>query len=126
MKEKTSPAPVIPDKLYFKIGEVGRICGLKPYVLRYWESEFNIKPVKSKKNQRLYQRKDIDQFLKIKQLLYEERFTIAGAKPRLKKGRAAATPKEQQLDFSQLTQESFRDTLLLLKKEVEELRRVVQ
>ena len=76
---------VIPDKLYFKIGEVSKITGVKPYVLRYWESEFKLlTPSKSKSKQRLYRRKDIENVLHIKKLLYKERFTIAGAKKMLK------------------------------------------
>lgn len=75
----------IPDKLYFKIGEVAKIAGVEPYVLRYWETEFKeIHPVKSKTNQRLYRRKDLETILKIKALLYEEGFTIEGARKQLK------------------------------------------
>jgi DNA-binding transcriptional MerR regulator len=75
----------IPDKLYFRIGEVSDIVGVKPYVLRYWESEFSdINPTKSKSGQRLYKRRDVELLLNIKQLLYEERFTINGARKRLK------------------------------------------
>lgn len=78
-------APSIPDKLYFKIGEVSKITQLKPYVLRYWETEFpEISPVKSRTNQRLYKRRDVELILKIRGLLYEERFTINGARKRLK------------------------------------------
>lgn len=76
--------PKIPDKLYFKIGEVSRITGVEPYVLRYWESEFeSIQPSKLR-NQRRYRRKDIERILEIRQLLYDQRFTIAGAKKRLR------------------------------------------
>jgi DNA-binding transcriptional MerR regulator len=74
-------------KLFYKIGEVAGITNLEPYVLRYWEGEFNLKLTKSKNQQRLYQRKDIDQILKIQQLLYEEKFTIAGAKRKLRERR---------------------------------------
>lgn len=75
----------IPNKLYFRIGEVSDLVGVKPYVLRYWESEFpDIKPSKSKSGQRLYKRRDVELLLKIKELLYEERFTINGARKRLK------------------------------------------
>lgn len=75
----------IPDKLYFRIGEVSDIVGVKPYVLRYWESEFSdIHPTKSKSGQRLYKRKDVEMLMAIKKLLYEERFTINGARKRLK------------------------------------------
>jgi len=71
----------IPDKLYFRIGEVSRVSGVKPHVLRYWETEFNgISPKKSGSGHRLYRRKDVELVLEIKRLLYEERFTIEGAR----------------------------------------------
>ena len=73
------------DKLYYRIGEVAELTGVKPYVLRYWESEFRwMAPNKSRSNQRLYRPQDIETILLIKKLLYDERFTIAGAKKRLK------------------------------------------
>ena len=75
---------VIPEKQYFKIGEISDILELEPYVLRYWESEFKIiKPSRTRAKQRLYHRKDLDILVEIKQLLYDERLTIAGAKRRL-------------------------------------------
>lgn len=78
-----SPAE-IPNKLYFKIGEVARLTGVKPYVLRYWETEFNgLGPKKSGTNQRQYRRKDVELVLEIKRLLYEKRFTIEGARKHL-------------------------------------------
>jgi DNA-binding transcriptional MerR regulator len=87
-------------KLYYRIGEVSRITGVKPYVLRYWESEFRwMAPQKSRSQQRLYRRRDIEMILLIKRLLYEERFTIAGARRRLRElgvGRALEAP---QLDL---------------------------
>jgi DNA-binding transcriptional MerR regulator len=77
-------AVVIPEKQYFKIGEISDILELEPYVLRYWESEFNIiKPSRTRSKQRLYHRKDLEILVEIKQLLYDERLTIAGAKRRL-------------------------------------------
>jgi len=76
---------ILPDKLYFRIGEVSDIVGVKPYVLRYWETEFSdIKPTKSKSGQRLYKKRDVELLLRVKELLYEEGFTISGAKQRLK------------------------------------------
>ena len=73
-----------PNKLFFRIGEVSRLSGLEPYVLRYWESEFpQLKPEKGKSGQRLYHRKDLEAVLRIKQLLYKEGFTIAGARKKL-------------------------------------------
>ena len=74
----------VPNKLFFKIGEVCEITDTQPYVLRYWESEFPaLAPAKNSSGQRIYRRRDIDTVLRIKQLLYEEGFTIAGAKKRL-------------------------------------------
>ena len=79
---------VIPDKLYFRISEVSKLTGLEPYVLRYWETEFKlIKPVRTKSRHRLYKRKDLDVIFEIKHLLYEEKFTIEGARKRMKTDR---------------------------------------
>lgn len=76
----------IPDKLAFKIGEVADLLGVKPYVLRYWETEFEVlKPKKSKHNQRMYERKDVENLMLIKKLLYRDRFSIEGARSALKK-----------------------------------------
>jgi DNA-binding transcriptional MerR regulator len=73
------------EKIYYRIGEVAELTDVKPYVLRYWESEFKwMAPGKSRSNQRLYRKADIETILLIKKLLYDERFTIAGAKKRLK------------------------------------------
>src|ERR1700757_4757129 len=73
--------PEIPDKLYFRIGEVSRLAGIKPYVLRFWETKFPLLgPRKSSTGQRLYRRKDVELVLEIKRLLYEQRFTIEGAR----------------------------------------------
>lgn len=73
--------PEIPDKLYFRIGEVSRLAGIKPYVLRFWETEFSsLGPKKSGKGHRLYRRKDVELVLEIKHLLYEKRYTIEGAR----------------------------------------------
>jgi DNA-binding transcriptional MerR regulator len=73
--------PEIPDKLYFRIGEVSRLAGIKPYVLRFWETEFSsLGPKKSGKGHRLYRRKDVELVLEIKRLLYDNRYTIEGAR----------------------------------------------
>jgi len=75
---------IIPNKQYFKIGEVSSLTDLETYVLRYWETEFkSIRPVRMGSNQRLYRRKDVETILEIKKLLYEEGFTIAGAKKKI-------------------------------------------
>ena len=77
------------QKLYFRIGEVSSIVGVEPHVLRYWESEFkSVRPQKSARGQRIYSRRDVDTLLKVKELLYSHRFTIAGAKRKLKDGTA--------------------------------------
>jgi DNA-binding transcriptional MerR regulator len=82
-------APEIPDKLYFRIGEVSRLAGIKPYVLRFWESEFpGLGPKKSGTGHRLYRRKDVELVLHIKHLLYEKRYTIEGAR-KLLEGKTA-------------------------------------
>jgi DNA-binding transcriptional MerR regulator len=94
----TSDIVVIPEKLYFRIGEVARLCKLPAYVLRFWETEFpQLKPGKSDTGQRMYRRRDLDNILRIKQLLYNEGYTIAGARQQLRtemktKAQSAALP----------------------------------
>ena len=86
----------IPNKLFFKIGEVCEITDTQPYVLRYWESEFPaLAPAKNSSGQRIYRRKDIETVLRIKQLLYDEGFTIAGAKKRLDQEVGGRSPTPQ-------------------------------
>ncbi len=80
----SKPKPPQPNKLFYRIGEVSRLTGLEPYVLRYWETEFpQLKPGKSSSGQRLYKKKDLDYILQIKQLHYEEGYTISGARKKL-------------------------------------------
>src|SRR5881296_4661389 len=98
----------LPDKLYFKIGEVARLIGVKPYVLRYWESEFSVlRPGKTRSRHRLYRRKDVETLLEIRYLLYAERYTIEGAKRRLRDG--SRTAGEPSTDAEKLAQ--VRDEL---------------
>lgn len=76
---------LIPEKLYFRIGEVARLCRLPAYVLRFWETEFpQLKPVKSSTGQRMYRKRDVESVVRIKRLLYEEGYTIAGARQHLR------------------------------------------
>ncbi len=84
----------IPDKPFFKIGEAARLCAVKPYVLRYWETEFHsLKPRTTRSRQRLYRRQDVEQLLRIRNLLYDQRFTIEGARSRLRElGHDEAAP----------------------------------
>jgi DNA-binding transcriptional MerR regulator len=98
-KKAGSSEPVIPDKLYFRIGEVSRLCRLPAYVLRFWESEFpQLKPVKSSTGQRMYRQRDVENVLRIKKLLYEQGFTIAGAREQLKQDVKPA-PQQSGLPF---------------------------
>jgi DNA-binding transcriptional MerR regulator len=96
-------APEIPDKLYFKIGEVSELLGVESYVLRYWETEFAVlSPKKSGTGHRLYRRKDVELLLRIKHLLYDKKFTIEGARQRLHeeaKSPKARAPKVAQRDL---------------------------
>lgn len=79
----------IPDKSYFRIGEVSRLLGVPPYVVRYWESEFKtVRPVRTRSDQRLYRHRDVEELVLIRKLLYEENFTINGARKRLHKMRS--------------------------------------
>jgi DNA-binding transcriptional MerR regulator len=83
--KSTANEVLIPDKLYFRIGEVASLCRLPAYVLRFWESEFpQLKPVKSSTGQRMYRKRDVESVLRIKQLLYEQGFTISGARQQLR------------------------------------------
>jgi DNA-binding transcriptional MerR regulator len=92
---KKAELPPIPAKRYFTIGEVSELCGVKPHVLRYWEQEFTqLKPVKRRGNRRYYQHHEVLLIRRIRQLLYEEGFTISGARNRLDNARAE-TPDEK-------------------------------
>ena len=76
----------LPDKLYFRIGEVAELVGVEAHVLRYWETEFKLRPHRSSSGQRLYRKSDLARFLRVRQLLHEEGFTIAGARKVLLEG----------------------------------------
>jgi DNA-binding transcriptional MerR regulator len=90
---------LIPEKLYFRIGEVSRLCHLPAYVLRFWETEFpQLKPIKSNTGQRMYRRKDVENVLRIKRLLYEDGFTIPGARQHLR-SEAKGDKKQDPLPF---------------------------
>ena len=99
------------DKRYFRIGEVSRIIGVQPFVLRYWESEFpQIRPRRADSNQRTYQKKDLEIIFEIKRFLYEERLTIEGAKKKLKQKQS------EKVHFNkEILKKELQDILLLLK-----------
>lgn len=93
------------EKLYFSIKEVGKLTGLKPYVLRYWESEFpTLNPVKNRAGKRTYRQKDIDLIFQIKELLYDRKFTIKGAIEELKGSSDRETPNDNQNNSTELDQ----------------------
>jgi DNA-binding transcriptional MerR regulator len=118
-KKTAERAPVvIPDKLYFRIGEVAELCALPAYVLRFWEGEFpQLKPVKSGKGQRMYRQRDVEEVLRIKKLLYEEGFTIAGARQHLKEEAKASPlpfPKASPTNELQKVRHGLEEILALL------------
>ena len=120
---------IIPDKLYFKIGEVAEIVGVKPYVLRYWETEFpDIAPGKSKSKQRLYKRKEVELILRIRALLYQEKFTIEGARKRLKELSRPQRSKDgsPQMSLDLPVQAQNQENLLEIKRKLEELAKVLE
>ena len=113
---------LIPDKLFFKIGEVADLAGVGQHVLRYWEDEIDaLKPTKNKSGQRLYQKRDVELVLEIKRLLYAEKFTIAGAKNKLKKFKRKGT----QLDFA-YDRESFLEWKREMKCDLEAILKTLE
>ena|SRR5262250_3136491 len=108
------PRQEIPDKLFFKISEVCEIVGVEPYVLRFWETEFpNFAPQKSKAGHRVYKRKDIENVLRIKELLYDRGFTIAGARRQLSKTRLSKVERDHTLNR---VRKELQDILTLLRR----------
>ena len=106
----------IPDKTYFRIGEVSKILGVEPYVVRYWETEFKtVKPIRTKSEQRLYRKKDLEELALIRNLLYRDRFTIAGAKKRFQELR-------RETPVSGAADGDCREKLRSIKKELKAIR----
>jgi len=112
----------LPDKIYFKIGEVGEIVGVEPYVLRYWETEFELlKPSKAPSRHRLYKKKDVELLIEIKRLLYSEGFTIEGARKRLKE-----TKKEEKTQLKlPLADQKYKSALSKIKKDLQSIRKLL-
>ncbi len=137
-------SPELPDKLYFKIGEVAKLVGVKPYVLRYWETEFpSIRPGKTRSQHRLYRRRDVETLLEVRRLLHDERYTIEGAKRRLRTGRVddsdGMTVEPEAASVIEpddgggngqmalpLGGEHYRTTLSDVRRELEEIRELLQ
>jgi DNA-binding transcriptional MerR regulator len=111
--------PEIPAKLYFRIGEASSVVGVEPHVLRYWETEFrSIRPKKSARGQRVYSRRDVETLLRIKELLYDHGFTIAGAKRRLReRGVEPPEPGDPSIEEAR----RMREALLELRGELSAL-----
>jgi DNA-binding transcriptional MerR regulator len=108
---------IIPEKVYFRIGEVSKILNVEPYVIRYWETEFKtVKPVRTKTDQRLYRKKDVEELLTIRHLLYQQRFTISGAKKQLLK---------IHYDEGVTVTTDHKDKLALIKKELQQIRKIM-
>src|SRR5215467_8197712 len=115
---------LIPDKLYFRIGEVAKLCKLPAYVLRFWETEFSqLKPVKGSTGQRMYRQRDVENVLRIKKLLYEEGFTIAGARQQLRTESKPATkqtglpfPKHGRNEGLKKVRQGLQEILVILKR----------
>ena len=111
-----SELPVIPGKRYFTIGEVAELCDVKPHVLRYWEQEFpQLKPVKRRGNRRYYQRHDVLLIRQIRSLLYDEGFTIGGARQRLE-GEGARGDVSQSQQIIKQTLMELEELLAILKR----------
>ena len=112
----TDDLPAIPGKRYFTIGEVSELCGVKPHVLRYWEQEFpQLKPVKRRGNRRYYQRHDVIMVRQIRSLLYEQGFTIGGARQQLSGDTAKADVSQSHQIVRQLRSE-LEEILQVLKR----------
>jgi DNA-binding transcriptional MerR regulator len=120
-RENSLNAPSLPDKLYFKIGEVSELTGIESHVLRYWESEFKVlRPHRASSKQRLYRRADVETIFELKRLLYDEGFTIAGARKalsRMSKEAGPERPAAPEQDGGLLRE--IRDELVELKKLLE-------
>ncbi|WP_437483486.1 MerR family transcriptional regulator [Sorangium sp. So ce1014] len=117
----------LPAKLYYRIGEVAGLVGVEPHVLRYWETEFrSIRPQKSAKGQRVYSRRDVETLLKVKELLYSHRFTIAGARRKLREGGIEPPPADAGASHEEV--QRMRTALVEIRSEVlalmDELERV--
>ena len=109
------PTPEIPDRLFFKISEVCQIVGVEPYVLRFWETEFpGLIPAKSKAGHRVYKRKDVENILRVKELLYDRGFTIAGARKQLSKSKASR--KAARDEALMQVRSELQDILTLLRR----------
>lgn len=114
--------PEIPDKFYFKIGEVSSLLGVKPYVVRFWETEFDLAPAKNRSRHRVYKKHEVLTLLEIRRLLYDERFTIEGAQKKLKE---RMKNKSKQLGLN-LEDKKQKAVLQKVKKDLEKIREMLR
>jgi DNA-binding transcriptional MerR regulator len=114
--------PEIPDKFYFKIGEVSSLLGVKPYVVRFWETEFDLAPAKNRSRHRVYKKHEVQTLLEIRRLLYDERFTIEGAQKKLKE---RMKNKSKQLGLN-LEEKKQKAVLQKVKKDLEKIREMLR
>ena len=114
--------PEIPDKFYFKIGEVSSLLGVKPYVVRFWEAEFDLAPAKNRSRHRVYKKHEVQTLLEIRRLLYDERFTIEGAQKKLKE---RMKNKSKQLGLN-LEDKKQKAVLQKVKKDLEKIREMLR
>ena len=126
MKQTSAQAEHIPEKKYFRIGEVSRIVGVDTYVLRYWETEFpRVRPHRTKSKQRLYRKKDVEQLLYIKKLLHDEGYTISGARKVLHNRNRSAGRGGQPVDDPRQSggtgQQQTLEKLSLIKNELQDI-----
>lgn len=127
LRKQEMEYPISQERLYYRIGEVSRITGIKPHVLRYWESEFKvIKPHKGGSLQRLYRRKDLDLILKIRGLLYEEGFTISGAKKKIKDLERAENNRVKLRLVERRPNGKDHELLLAVREELKGIRRLLE
>ncbi len=127
LRQQEMDHPISSERLYYRIGEVSRITGLKPHVLRYWESEFKvIKPYKGGSLQRLYRKKDLDLILKIKKLLYEDGFTIAGAKKKIRDLERAENKQMKLRLVEKGSNGKDRELLVSIREELKGIRQMLE
>jgi len=127
LRQQEMDHPISSERLYYRIGEVSRITGLKPHVLRYWESEFKvIKPYKGGSLQRLYRKKDLDLILKIKKLLYQDGFTIAGAKKKIRDLERAENMQMKLRLVEKGSNGKDRELLLSIREELKGIRKMLE
>lgn len=120
--DKQRPALPLPDKLFYKIGEVSRITGIESYVLRYWETEFPfLKPRKNKSGQRVYTKKELELILQVKKMLYQERYTIEGVRKRFGEGVTKPAEVRTMSESKLKIKKSQQDAIGFVKKKLQDI-----